>query len=121
MKQEIYARAGLQEFSYYLTVDKKMTEINEPIYKMIFNKLKEVNPSIDFMDVLIKTKPRYPKEILNEIGYAVAAGWGGECLKAETFPKTVRFDCIEHGEKFQAYITYEEIENDYAYILNGKK
>ena len=61
---------------------------------------------------------KYTKEQLMKIGEEVASLWGASCYsyKVNKKEKLVCYDCIEHGEKFVANVSFGEL-GDYDYIL----
>lgn len=57
------------------------------------------------------------KQKLIEIGNDVASIWGGSCYDVEILKDRVYFECIEHGKKFIAELTFEEIKKDYNLLI----
>ena len=63
------------------------------------------------------------KENLYQIGNKLASLWGGSCYnyKINHKEKKVVFECIEHGEKFLAALSFSEIKERYGIDLSKKQ
>ena len=78
--------------------------------------VKESYPNAKTIELLIPIKSQINKDRLMRIGQEEASLWGGECLRVTTYENLVCFECVEHGEKFETYMTYKEIEEEYKNI-----
>ena len=63
------------------------------------------------------------KERLLLIGNSIASLWGGSCynVKIKQKEKEVVFDCIEHGERFSASLSFAEIKEQYGVDLSKEQ
>lgn len=88
-------------------------------YDKLIENIREYYPKAEFIDAMLTVAPKegFTKEKLLKIGQEVASGWGAVCTGVKTFPKCVQFNCNEFGEKFTTTLTYEEIKEEYAYML----
>lgn len=73
-------------------------------------------PNAKSIELLIPIESQIKKDRLMRIGEEEASSWGGKCLKVTTYENLVCFECVEHGEKFETYMTYKEIEEEYKNI-----
>ena len=53
----------------------------------------------------------YTDEQLMRIGRSVAGIYGGECITVtiKQSEKVVRFDCVEHGERFCSDVSFDDL------------
>ena len=88
-------------------------------YDKIVATVQRDNPSAEFIDAKIITKPSegFTKAKLLEIGQEVASIYGAVCTNVKPYTKSVEFLCNECGEKFTSLMTYEEIKKEYANML----
>lgn len=92
---------------------KEVLEAREALEKKVMNDYKNQGYDLDRVEMLVTVPSKISKSKLNEIGYDIASLWGAECTSIKTYENLVEFNCIEHGERFKTYMSYDEIKEDY--------
>ena len=115
-KLNFYCREGKLGSTYTITVDLGENYENQSVLKhkdMFIKNIQKAHPKATLIELLVPTKAKIAKPKLMEIGQDVASGWGAVCENVITYENLVCFKCNEYGEKFNTYLTYDEIAAKY--------
>jgi hypothetical protein len=88
-------------------------------YDKLIAHVNKYYPDAKFIEMKVASKPQqgFTKALLESIGNEIASVYGAVCTGVKCFTKSVEFHCNEYGEKFTTLMTYDEIKQDYAYML----
>lgn len=92
---------------------KDILEAKDALKKKVLDDYKAKGYDIELLELKITVPSKISKEKLNEIGHDIASTWGAECTSVKTYESLVEFSCIEDGERFRTYMTYDELKEEY--------